>query len=320
MEKKSLAIVISLAKSHIHYCKALIASIEHYGIENDVIVIKDGDFHITSIQNKKQVTVISTKEINQFHDFNLTGLLTKINICFLSKMGHKYDYYLHMDADSIITSNDFKLKLNDLTGDFYILQGKAINYKDEKLAKLFNNFAYNPSTFENLKFHLNHMWYFSSGHFIMNSYFIEQLKHYLKVYRSELNTGFSKQTRFKFGDQGFFNFVVNLLCFENKLNVVGVNSGIYGKAKEAQHQILTLNTVKDKINTNVDFIHFTGPSRKATLKAHNFGAILYFFNKLFYKNAMFFYFDNRLRIIKYYFQSLKKRVILKLKTIFKSSN
>lgn len=316
MEKKSLAIVISLAKSHIHYCKALIASIEHYGIENPVIVIKDGDFKINSIEKKQNVTVLSTKEINTYHSFELTGLLTKINICFLPEMGYAFDYYMHMDADSIITSSDFKTKLENLKNDFYIFQGKAIDYSDEKLAKTFNNFAFVPEAFSNAKFNLKHLWYFSSGHFAMNLLFIEHLKTYLKDYRNELNTGFSKQTRFKFGDQGFFNFVVNVLALQKAIQVKKINSGIYGKEKEDNYKTLTINTVVEKINTEVDFIHYTGPSRKPFLKAHNFGEILYFFNRKFYNNGFMFYIDNQLRITRYYYQFVKKRIRLKIEKKF----
>ncbi|WP_033956534.1 hypothetical protein [Psychroserpens jangbogonensis] len=318
MKEKSLVIVISLAKSHIHYCKALIASIEHYGIENQVIVLKDGDFNIKSIENKENVTVISTKEINTYHDLKLTGLLTKINLCFLPEMGLVYDYYLHMDADSIITSSDFKAKLENLKNDFYILQGKSLDYHDEKLAKLFNNFAFKPTSFEEVQFDLKHLWYFSSGHFIMSKGLIKPIKHYLTQYRDELNTGFSKQTRFKFGDQGFFNFVVNILSFQNELEVKAVNNGIYGKEDEAKYQKLNIDAVKEKTSTEVDFIHYTGPSRKPFLKAHNFGNVLYFFNKEFYKNSWVFYTENQLRIIKYFYQFYKKRIILKKRTLLKT--
>nr|WP_321233419.1 hypothetical protein [uncultured Psychroserpens sp.] len=318
MKERSLVIVISLAKSHIHYCKALIASIEHYGILNPVIVLKDGDFTINSIAQKKQVTVISTKEINAYHDFKLTGLLTKINICFLPEMGFAYDYYLHMDADSIITSDDFKRKLVSLKDDFYILQGKTLDYHDEKSKKMFINYAFNPTSFEEIPFNLNHLWYFSSGHFIMHNTLITPFKEYLKHYRNELNTGFSKHTRFKFGDQGFFNFVVNILYYKNELKVVVVNSGIYGKDEEVQYKNLTIDSIKKKTNTEVDFIHYTGPSRKPLLKTHNFGSILYFFNKQFYKYPLKFYFENLLRIIKHHYLFVKKRVVLKKRTLLKS--
>ncbi|MEY8848346.1 hypothetical protein AB9K26_06005 [Psychroserpens sp. XS_ASV72] len=317
MKKQSLAIVISLAKSHVHYCKALIASIEHYGIKNPVIIFKDGDFNLDSISQRKNVTVLSTEELNACHDFNLRGLLNKINICFLPEMGFDYDYYLHMDADSIITSQSFKSVIESSKSDFSILQGKQVDYLNSDIAKVFDNFAFVPSTFENTSFDLKNMWYFSSGHFIVNKTLINPLKSYLKVYRNELNTGFSKDTRFKFGDQGFFNFVVNVLSYEGTIDVSLINDGIYGKEKAVNHNELTLDNVVKKRDTGVDFIHYTGPSRKANLKSHNFGDILHFFNKSFYTNNFSFYLHDRIRICNYYLKWYEKRLKNKFKTLTK---
>ncbi len=66
------------------------------------------------------------------------------------------------------------------------------------------------------------------------------------------------------------------------------------------------------------FIHYTGPSRKVNLKSHNYGYILKYFVKRFYKNnSLHYHTSESIRKIKYYYKWVRKRVKLKLINLFK---
>ena len=306
-----LAVVITLSKSHIHYCKALIASIEYFNPELPIIILKDGAFNIDFVKNHKNVHVVDSKEINKIHGLDLYILLNKLNILFLPEIGYDFDVFLHLDADSVLTNT---ININDFDkDDFYILQGNKISCQDEKSIKNLSHYAFNPIDFEEYNFNKNELYFFSASHIAINKRIIPLLIDYLKIHRFELNKEFLNDKRIRFNDQGFLNLMVNHLSETGKIKVKLNDIGIYGYQDSKDFIDLTLSNIIKKIDTKVLFIHFTASSRKVTMKAHNFGDILDFFSTKFYNNNLKYKSIESVRIITYYKDWFMKRFINKLK-------
>lgn len=318
MKNQNIAIVISLSYNHIHYCKALIASIEHFNPSTPIIIIKDGNFNTDVIDRRKNISVIDTKYINEFHQLDLDFLLTKLNIFFLPQLGFNYEYFIHMDADSVLTN---PLSLNMFSKkkyDFFIFQGNKISYHNEKQQQQMNHYAFDPNNFPEYSFNLEQLFFFSSSHIAINKRIIPLLTKYLSTHRYEINKILLKNKRIRFNDQGFLNLVINVLSNKGEIKVKLDNCGIYGKDKPFNYPMLTVNNIKSKMKINILFIHFTGPSRKVRLKTHNYGDILSFFVKLFYnENRLYYNVSEFIRIIKYYYNWFAIRIKLKLNKLLK---
>lgn len=309
--KKKLAIVITLSKSHIHYCKALIASIEYFNPELEIIIIKDGDFNIEFLKDHKQVHVVDSREVNKLHGLDLYILLNKLNILFLPELGFDFETFLHLDADSIVTNT---INNDELEGnDFIILQGNKINRDDEKSMNNLARYAFNPADFNEYVFNSEQLYYFSASHIAINKRIIPKLIEHLKIHRYELNKEFLNDKRIRFNDQGFLNLMVNYLSHVGEMKVKIKDAGIYGKQSEKDFPKLTLQNVKNKIDTEVLFIHYTASSRKVTLKAHNFGEILDYFSKQFYGNNFVHSYEEFFRIVKHYKNKFLKKFRNKIK-------
>lgn len=310
-----IAIVITLSKSHVHYCKALIASINYFNPELQIIILKDGVFNTDFAKKNANVKVVDSKEVNKLHGLDLYILLNKLNILFLSQMGFDFDTFVHLDADSVLTN---KIEYKDFgTQDFFILQGNKINCNDEKSMKAISHYAFNPKDFQEYTFNEDKLFYFSASHIAINKRIIPKLIQYLKIHRFELNKEFINDKRIRFNDQGFLNLMINYLSHTNQINVKLNNIGIYGKQKRDDFPKLTLNNIMNKIDTEVLFIHFTAPSRKVTMKAHNFGDILDFFLRNYYQNDLVFHMQESKRIIYYYKDWFLKRFKSKIKHLRK---
>lgn len=310
-----IAIVITLSKSHVHYCKALIASINYFNPELQIIILKDGVFNTDFAKKNANVKVVDSKEVNKLHGLDLYILLNKLNILFLPQMGFDFDTFVHLDADSVLTN---KIEYKDFgTQDFFILQGNKINCNDEKSMKAISHYAFNPKDFQEYTFNEDKLFYFSASHIAINKRIIPKLIQYLKIHRFELNKEFINDKRIRFNDQGFLNLMINYLSHTNQINVKLNNIGIYGKQKRDDFPKLTLNNIMNKIDTEVLFIHFTAPSRKVTMKAHNFGDILDFFLRNYYQNDLVFHMQESKRIIYYYKDWFLKRFKSKIKHLRK---
>jgi hypothetical protein len=313
--KNKLAVVITLSKSHVHYCKALIASIAYFNPELHIIILKDGAFSTDFVKNYSNVSIVDSKEINKIHGLDLYILLNKLNILFLPQLGYDFDVFIHLDADSILTNRiNAKEYEND---DFSILQGNKISCKDEKSMNHLSHYAFNPTDFIEYDFDKNELYFFSASHIAINKRIIPKLIDYLKIHRFELNKEFINDKRIRFNDQGFLNLMINYLSHTNQINVKLNNIGIYGKQIRDDFPKLTLNNIMNKIDTEVLFIHFTAPSRKVTMKAHNFGDILDFFLRNYYQNDLVFHMQELKRIIYYYKDWFLKRFKSKIKHLRK---
>ena len=309
--KKKLAIVITLSKSHIHYCKALIASIEYFNPELEIIIIKDGDFNIEFLKDRKQVHVVDSREVNKLHGLDLYILLNKLNILFLPELGFDFETFLHIDADSIVTNT---INNDELEGnDFIILQGNKINRDDEKSMNNLARYAFNPADFNEYVFNPEQLYYFSASHIAINKRIIPKLIEYLKIHRYELNKEFLNDKRIRFNDQGFLNLMVNYLSHIGEMKVKINDAGIYGKQSEKDFPKLTLQNVKNKVDTEVLFIHYTASSRKVTLRAHNFGEILDYFSKQFYGNNIVHNYEEFFRVVKHHKNKFLKKFRNKIK-------
>lgn len=316
--KNKLAIVITLSKSHIHYCKALIASITYFNPELPIIILKDGLFNTDFVKKYPKVSIVDSKEINLIHGLDLYILLNKLNILFLPQLGFDFDVFIHLDADSVLTNTiqyqEFERE------DFFILQGTTISCDDEKSMKAISHYAFNPKDFEEYTFNEEELFYFSASHIAINRKIIPILIDYLKVHRFELNKEFINDKRIRFNDQGFLNLIINYLSHKEQINVKLNNVGIYGKQKIDEFPMLTLHNIKNKIDTQVLFIHYTAPSRKVTMKAHNFGDILDFFLKRFYNNQINYFFSEFYRVSIYYKNWFAKRIKSKIIHLSKKYN
>jgi hypothetical protein len=313
-----IAIVITLSKSHVHYCKALIASINYFNPELQIIILKDGVFNTDFAKKNANVKVVDSKEVNELHGLDLYILLNKLNILFLPQMGFDFDTFVHLDADSVLTN---KIEYKDFgTEDFFILQGNKINCNDEKSMKAISHYAFNPKDFQEYTFNEDKLFYFSASHIAINKRIIPKLIEYLKIHRFELNKEFINDKRIRFNDQGFLNLMINYLSHTKQIDVKLNNIGIYGKQKSNEFPKLTLHNIKNKIDTQVLFIHYTASSRKVTMGAHNFGDILDFFLKRFYNDQLNYFFSEFIRIINFYKNGYTKRVRNKIKHYAKTQN
>jgi hypothetical protein len=310
--KNKTAIVITLGKNHIHYCKALIASIDYFNPNTPIIILKDGDFNTDFFEKRINVTVVDSKEINKIHQLDLYVLLNKLNILFLPQLGYDFDCFIHLDADSVLTN---KIDFDSFTADqdFYILQGNEIDRNDPSRVKIMSQYAFNPIDFPEYNFDLNHLFFFSASHIGINKRIIPRLIGLLEVHRFELNKEFLNDKRIKFNDQGFLNLIVNYLSYNGEIKVKLNDCGIYGKQNEVDFPNLTLENVLKKADTGVMFIHYTGSSRKVKMISHNFGMILDFFLRLYYDNLSQYYFNESIRIIKFHFNWFWRRFIGKIR-------
>src|SRR5690606_25027599 len=167
---------------------------------------------------------------------------------------------------------------------FIILQGDKINCNNDRSMKTLSQYAFNPNDFKEYVFDKNELYFFSASHIAINKRIFLKLIDYLKIHRFELNKEFLNDKRIRFNDQGFLNLMINYLSHIGEIKVKLNNIGIYGKQKRNDYPNLTLLHIKNKIDTDVLFIHYTASSRKFTMKAHNFGDILDFFLKKFYNS------------------------------------
>ena len=55
-----LAIVITLSSSHVHYCKALIASLDYFNQDLNVIILKDGNFNTSFFNKNKNISIVNS--------------------------------------------------------------------------------------------------------------------------------------------------------------------------------------------------------------------------------------------------------------------
>lgn len=316
--KNKLAIVITLSKSHIHYCKALIASITYFNPELPIIILKDGLFSTDFVKKYPKVSVVDSKEVNQIHGLDLYILLNKLNILFLPQLGFDFDVFVHLDADSVLTNTILSDTFDQ--EDFFILQGNKISCKNEKEMQSLKHYAFNPEDFPEYNFNQEELYYFSASHIAIHKRIIPELIQYLKKHRFELNKEFINDKRIRFNDQGFLNLMVNYLSHKGVIKVKLNNVGIYGKQKNTEFPKLTLKNVKVKVDTEVLFIHYTAPSRKVRMKNHNFGAILDFFLKRFYNNQVNYFLSEFYRISIYYknwfFKRSKSKIIYLSKKYF----
>jgi len=312
---KKTAIVITLGKHHVHYCKALIASIEFFNPEISIIIIKDGVFDTQVLEERSMVSVIDSKEINKIHQLDLYILLNKLNILFLPQIGFDFDCYIHLDADSVLT-NPVDYDFFNKESDFFILQGNVVERRDEKRMSNLAHYAFNPLNFPEYSFDEKELYFFSASHIAINKTIISKLIALLKIHRHELNKEFINDKRIRFNDQGFLNLMVNYLSHTKEIVVKIKDMGIYGKQKPQDFPKLILANIKNKIDTEVMFIHYTAPSRKVTMKAHNFGDILDYFLRMFYHNRLMFHLDETIRYIKHYKDWFWKRATNKLRYIF----
>lgn len=313
---KKIAIVITLGKHHVHYCKALIASIEFFNPEIPIVIIKDGIFDTQVLEKRKGVSVVEAKEINKIHQLDLYILLNKLNILFLPQMGFDFDCYIHLDADSILT-NPIDYTFFNKESDFFILQGSVVERSNEKKMSNLAHYAFNPLDFPEYSFDDHELYFFSASHIAINKTIIPKLIELLKKHRYELNKEFINDKRIRFNDQGFLNLMVNYLSHTKEIVVKIKDMGIYGKQKPQDFPKLSLENIKNKKDTEVLFIHYTAPSRKVTMKAHNFGAVLDYFLRMFYDNSFRFYVDENRRYIKHYKDWFWKRVKNKIRLLFK---
>src|SRR5690606_4756712 len=169
---------------------------------------------------------------------------------------------------------------------FIILQGDKINCNNDRSMKTLSQYAFNPNDFKEYVFDKNELYFFSASHIAINKRIFLKLIDYLKIHRFELNKEFLNDKRIRFNDQGFLNLMVNHLSYIGEISVNINNIGIYGKQNSNDFPKLTLQNVKNRIDTKVLFIHYTASSRKFTMKAHNFGEILDFFLKEFYESSV----------------------------------
>lgn len=312
---KKLAVVITLSKSHVHYCKALIASITYFNSELQIIILKDGIFKADFLQKLPNVSVVDSREINKIHELDLYILLNKLNILFLPQMGYDFDVFLHLDADSLLTNTiDCKEYEND---DFYMLQGNKISRQDENSIKNLSQYAFNPIDFNEYNFDKEELYFFSASHIAINKKIIPNLIDYLKVHRFELNKEFLNDKRIRFNDQGFLNLMVNHLSHTGTIKVKLNDIGIYGYQNSNEFPKLTLKNIQNKIDTEVLFIHYTASSRKVTMKAHNFGDILDFFLRKYYQNDLVCNVQESKRFIYHYKDWFLKRFKNKIKHLRK---
>lgn len=303
--KKSLAVVITLGKSHIHYCKALIASIMYFNPELEIIIIKDGVFKTDFARKYRNVHIVDSKEINKIHGLDLYILLNKLNILFLPQLGYDFETYIHLDADSILTN---KIKVEDFQSyDFVMLQGNKIECEDEKSMQNLKHYAFNPSDFQEYVFNEKQLYFFSASHISINKRIIPKLITYLKIHRFELNKEFLNDKRIRFNDQGFLNLMINHLSHIGEINVKLDDVGIYGKQKPQEFPKLTLHAIQNRLNTGVLFIHYTASSRKVRMIRHNFGEILDFFLNAYYSNRLLYNYEEFFRILKFYQLKFFKR-------------
>ncbi|GGK60807.1 MULTISPECIES: hypothetical protein [Flavobacteriaceae] len=303
-----VAVVITLSKNLVHYCKALVASIKYFNSELPIIIIKDGSFSIPEFRGVENIFIEDSKDFNKLHNLDLYILLSKLNILYLPEMGYDYDYYVHLDADSILT-NKIDLFSNEIY-DFYILQGALKNYNEGNTKKFINQYAFNPDDFPEYQFDLKNFYFFSASHIALHKRIFPILKEYLIKHRFELNKIFLNDKRIRFNDQGFLNLITNVLSFNKELKIKVNNCGIYGKETPENYPLLNLNNIINKVNTEVLFIHYTGPSRKLSLRDHNYGDILVYFSIMFYKN----------NILSYYLSELKRKYNYYLKKIINKIN
>lgn len=300
--------VITLTESHLHYCKALVSSVVFFHPNYQILIIKDGRFSTVCFEKFDNIEILTSADINKYHSYDLNGLLTKINIVFLPLLGYNYKYYIHLDADSILT-NPLDFEKYDEDFDFSILQGEVFDCKNQNQMEIMNNYAFNPNEFNEYNFDKNKLYYFSSSHIIFNKDIFCHIEPLISKHRYEMNKDFSKDKRFKFGDQGFLNFAVNELYYRNLIKVKVDNCAIFGYEDKINYPLLTLENVSNNKNTTISIIHYTNSSRKTKIINHNYGDILDFFLKLHYKNKFVYLLNENLRILKYY----KKRILKKIK-------
>ncbi len=307
------AIVITLANHHIHYCKALIASINYFNPLFLIIVLKDGDFDTRFLEEFENVNIVSAREVNKLHHLNLDGLLNKLNLFFLPEFGFEFDFYIHFDADSILT-HTINLEMFNDNCDFYILQGGTINPSDDAAMNNMAKYAFRPADFPEYRFSTSHLYFFSASHIVLNRSMFPILIEMVRTHRYELNKVFLNDKRIKFNDQGFLNLAINLLLFEKRITVKLFDCGIYGRDNPHDNPLLNLENVISKKETNVYFIHYTASSRRVLIEDHQYADILHFFLMLFYKNRKLdYYISEFIRLIKFYYNWFIKRVKARLK-------
>ncbi len=277
---KDISFVTITCAKDLHYAKCLLGSIRHYYPSHPIIVIADDDItdrHIVQLQKFQGITIHRSHALRELHGMPLTGLLTKLNLLFIPGL----EKCMVMDADSILVGTVLDYINED--DEMVAFDGKMLDLSNAKSYQSFNKYAI---SLEDLKpidpeFTFEKVIYMNSGHFFLEikRFPVEEVQRNI----SYMNNNFAHTGAFRFGDQGFINYVVNK--YDGKsLKTRYMDMCILGKYPESDVPDISIKSIKARASNSKCIIHYTAPSRKQRIADHNFGEIMRFYEDIFYAN------------------------------------
>jgi hypothetical protein len=270
--------VVTTWKRDLRYAKPLLESIHYWHPDVPVKVIVDGEANADALWKIPNVISIDrTSDLQKLHGLDLRGLLSDLNLFFFED----YDYYVRIDADSVLIGDVLEGIRAQLPFDFLSPDGTELDLQKPEQDRLFSQYCFSPAEIRALGEDFpDRVVYFSGGHFCARKCIFS--RDYIAKWRPHMSPEFRKDLLFKFNDQSFLNYAVNALGargeLEGKLWHVTVN----GKQTAGDHPELSKEKLQNRENTQSRLIHYTGPARRWRFEDHNFGWSLSFFNELWY--------------------------------------
>jgi hypothetical protein len=270
--------VVTTWKRDLRYAKPLLESIHYWHPDVPVKVIVDGEVNANVLWKVPNVVSIDfTANLQKLHRLDLRGLLSDLNLFFFDD----YDYYIRVDADSVLIGEVLEGIRAQLPFDFLSLDGRDLDLKRTEHERMFCQYCFSPAEMRNLGEDFpDHALYFSGGHFCARKHLFS--RDYMAKWRPHMSPEFRKDLLFKFNDQSFLNYAVNAFGARGELKAKLWHVTINGKRTTLDHPECSEEKVRNRESGRFRLIHYTGPSRRWRFDDHNFGWSLSFFNELWY--------------------------------------
>lgn len=283
IDKDSICFATATCRRDIHYVRCLLASVRYFHPKNPIVVVCDRD--ITSREQQQLATfpntsVYSTAELTDKYKLAFRGTLTDLYFLVLQD----YRHYLFCDADSVLVGP----VLDRLEGEpaFAAFTGKRIDLNNPASRTGFCRFGINldaPGDLElQFLYELDQPLYFFSSHFYLDRqrFPIQELFDHLP--QLDFGLGQTIETPFQRGDQGFFCYVLNKY-FVNTDQLLHVPCTPSATPEVIRDRGICVESLKAGLDPQ--FLHFVGPTRRWTLKAHNGGDLLAFFYRRYWQDS-----------------------------------
>ena len=277
MNNNNFGIIVTCCDRDFWMAKACCASIRYFMGDFPICLLIDGDIHPSKLIDKYGVEILNKRNVNDnFLRENSFGYgITKMVAFWESP----FDKFLLIDADTIIWGNLEKLFIKN---EFDLITERTNkNYSFDDISKWF----FNPDKIKNIdpKFSYNSNDFFSTGVLLAKKNIIK-----VEYYKEILDMSNNMPDLFKFGEMGFFNYMI---IKQKNLGNISVGHLI----NHTNVCYYSINTLKEKYNIELinnstsnyepSIIHYVGNYRPYINSKVTYSNPFTFFRKKYIKDC-----------------------------------